>query len=69
MTAVLPLVGQLPRTREALLTRLSLTVPVLWLQAYGTILTPVLLLQQALLLAAKDIVVAGMTWKSHPQER
>lgn len=34
-----------------------------------SILTPVLLLQHALFLAAKDIVVAGMTWKSHQQER
>jgi hypothetical protein len=30
-----------------------------------SILTPVLLLQHALFLAAKDIVVAGMTWKLH----
>lgn len=31
-------------------------------------LTPLLLLQHALFLAAKDIVVAGMAWKLHQQE-
>jgi hypothetical protein len=31
-------------------------------QARCTVLTPVLLLQHALFLAAKDIVVAGMAW-------
>lgn len=38
-------------------------------QTQVTVLTPVLLLQQALFLAAKVTVVAGMTWKSQQQER
>lgn len=38
-------------------------------QAHRSVLTPLLLLQHALFLAAKDIVVAGMTWNGTLRER